>query len=279
MEIVMLLNPGLKIPQQVRFHCREARCGTALKVPTDNSRDVCCKGCERQFYRRHCRVCEALFSPKTERRQVCSRAACRYQFKTNPEQFYSARYPHKAVAHNASRSAQSTGFKSDDKSGRPLRVITGPANLDPINLRPLPANAAALQSGRLASTIFKRNTPPFNVVGGHRFAAAPAVSLSGRARGAEPRRGHAMNRPRRPDAGHSKEERSMEIRRNNSPGKWPVICTACGERRPAAGFSYYWAYPEPLPDGTVSACMATDPLCEMCVATLPGHIDRREHNK
>ena len=53
-------------PPQLRHRCRNPRCAGKLKIPAANPRDAfCCRGCERQFYGRRCRVCEALFTPKT----------------------------------------------------------------------------------------------------------------------------------------------------------------------------------------------------------------------
>ena len=104
-------------------------------------------------------------------------AACRYQFKTNPEQFYGLRYPYSPVAHNGKRSAHSTGLKSGPKSDRAYRVIAGPGDLDPANLWNLPANAAATRTGRAGPVLITRGTPPVNIVGGCKFPGAPVIDL------------------------------------------------------------------------------------------------------
>ena len=117
-------EPGSKKPPQSRTRCRNPRCAGQLKIPADNPRDAfCCQGCEHAYYRSRCRVCERLFSRKTERRVVCGREKCRYEWKRYPEQFFGARYPSSPIAHNASRSAHSTGLKSGLKSGRGWRII------------------------------------------------------------------------------------------------------------------------------------------------------------
>ena len=143
-----------KAPTQVRTRCRNPRCAVQLKIPADNPRDAfCCRGCERAYYRSRCRVCERLFSRKTERRIVCGREKCRYECKRYPEQFFGARHPSSPIAHNASRSAHFTGLKSGTKSGRGSRVIA----VDP------------------AAQLIQRHTPPINLVGGHKFSNAPQL--------------------------------------------------------------------------------------------------------
>jgi hypothetical protein len=117
-------------PPQIRTRCRNPRCAGKLKTSTDNSRDAfCCSGCEKQYYDRHCRVCETVISPqKTKPRAVCWRSHCRHEFQRHPEQYFGARYPSSPVGQISSRSAHSTGLKSDAKSGRGWRVIAGPAD-------------------------------------------------------------------------------------------------------------------------------------------------------
>jgi hypothetical protein len=154
---------------QLRHHCRNPRCAGKLKTPTENPRDAfCCKGCECQFYGRRCRVCEALFPPKTKRRRVCGRAKCRYRFKRHPEDFYGASYPSGPVAHNASRNPIKPGIKNGAKPGRPFRIVAGPADdLDPINFTSPPEPRRA--SGPVLIT---PTTPPLNIVGGYLFPGA-----------------------------------------------------------------------------------------------------------
>jgi hypothetical protein len=185
----MLYNPQTSRPQQPRHHCRNPRCGTALKVPADNPRDAfCCRGCEGQYYGRHCRVCGALFAHKTKRRIVCSRAKCRYQFKRHPEQFFGDRYPSGPMAHNASKNPIKPGIKIGAKPGRAFRIVAGPGGLYPINLQLPPdlpvskANATFREHCRAAGlkALFQRDVPPANIVGtgAFKFPGAPNVDLN-----------------------------------------------------------------------------------------------------
>jgi hypothetical protein len=177
----MLYTPNQPVPPQLRTRCRNPRCGTALKVPAANPRDAfCCKGCERAFYRSRCRVCEQLFSRKNERRIVCGREKCRYEFKRYSEQFYGVRYPSSPIAHNASRSAHFTGLKSGTKSDRGSRVI-GPEDLR------VPPKLPASKPDRAfreyikresAKAVFQRDVPPLNVIGGYRFPGGPRIDLN-----------------------------------------------------------------------------------------------------
>jgi hypothetical protein len=99
------------------------------------------------------------------------------------------------LGHNASRSADSTGLKIDDKSGRPFRIVAGPA-LSPTALRlailpPDPSFAARIERANAGfadwlrkskyatarQAQIKRYHPPVNVLGGYRFSGAPAVDL------------------------------------------------------------------------------------------------------
>jgi hypothetical protein len=196
--------------QILRQHCRNARCGAKLAAPAPPRDAFCCSGCEEQFYQRHCKVCGQLYSPKAtgKRRQVCWRNTCRYQFKTYPEQ-YALRCSGPKFAHNASKSelsyltsqnnlfaqnsvgsAHFTGLKGDAETGRGWRIIAGPTDLDPVNLLVDPAdpklaaaNAANARFWRQAkeaaerNAIFKRDTPPLNLVGGFEWPNAPAVDL------------------------------------------------------------------------------------------------------
>jgi hypothetical protein len=167
---------------QVRFHCRNPRCGLALKISTDNSRDAfCCRSCERRYYGFHCRVCEAAIPQGTSRRRVCARSKCRYQFKRHPERYFGLRYPSARIAHNARANPIKIGVKIDGKSGRALRIVAGPEVPD-VNLRILPvpapkANRTWQKAERRATrkALIQYATPPVNIIGGYRFSGAPAT--------------------------------------------------------------------------------------------------------
>lgn len=186
----MLYQPRSESPQ-VRHRCRNPRCAGKLRISATNPRDAfCTKGCEARFYSRRCRVCEALFSPKTVRKQVCQRSRCKHELERNPELYFGPRYP-RDLGHNAPKTGSGSisaklgsngpanpikiGVQSGAKSGRGWRIITGPTDIHPLNLQAFPADAAAAQTGRPSSMLFKRNTPPLNVIGGHKFSGAPEV--------------------------------------------------------------------------------------------------------
>ena len=165
-------------PPQVRLRCRTPQCAGLLAVPADNPRDAfCCRGCEKRYYDRRCRVCENLFTRKTSRRQVCTRTKCRYAFKTHSERFFGSRYPSSPNAHTGAESAHSTGLKTGTKSGQGWRIVAGPTDIHPINLRSFPADIAAARTGRPGPVLITRTTPPVNVIGGYRFPGAPAIDL------------------------------------------------------------------------------------------------------
>ena len=186
----MLYNDTEPTPQ-VRFRCRNPRCGVKLKIPVANRRAAfCCRGCAQQFYRRHCLVCEVQFTRKaTERRRVCWRSKCQYEFKNHPGAYFSDAYPiaeqgaktasrpsSTGTSDNASRSACETGLKSGSKSGRGWRIIAGP-ELHPANFLALPKVAPPGHS--VGSVLFKHDTPPLNVIGrgSFKFPGAPKVDL------------------------------------------------------------------------------------------------------
>jgi hypothetical protein len=106
----MLYDPDIPEPVQVRYRCRNPRCGGKLKAPAANPRDAfCCTKCEAAYYRIRCRCCEQLFSRKTQRREVCGRSRCRHKFQRHPERFWGSRYPRQVLGHNAEKSlAKST---------------------------------------------------------------------------------------------------------------------------------------------------------------------------
>lgn len=176
----MLHNPNFKLPQQDRTRCRNPRCTDRLKLPASNPRDAFCRPtCEAAFYRSRCRVCEQLFTRKTARRIVCFREKCRSQFKRHPEDFFGPRYPYGPVAHNAEKPSTKSKLKTAEKSGRGWRIIAGPTDLHPSNLRAHSADVAAMRTGRPGPVMFTRNTPPLNVIGGFKFQDAPVIDLFG----------------------------------------------------------------------------------------------------
>jgi hypothetical protein len=157
-------------PTQVRSRCRNPRCAGNLKTPTENPRAAfCCRSCEGQYYASRCLVCEQLFSRKTARRVVCSRAKCRYEFKRHPERFSATRYPAAKVAHNGPRSPAKPGPKDDTKPDRGYRKVAGP-EASAINFQNWPVPVAK-------PTLIKPSSPPVNIVGGYQFPGSPKIRL------------------------------------------------------------------------------------------------------
>ena len=181
-----MLYKHTSAPPQVRHRCRNPRCAGKLKIPTINRRDAfCCGGCEAQFYSRRCRVCEALFTQKTERRQVCGRSRCRHELQRHFEQYFGSRYPYARLGHNGVRNPIKPGLKIGTKSGRGWRHVAGPGVAE-INLRiPLETTASrtdkafqAYRQKEASAALFQCTTLPLNVIGGHKFVDAPSVGLS-----------------------------------------------------------------------------------------------------
>jgi hypothetical protein len=181
----------------LRHRCRNPRCGGKLETPTDNPRHAfCCHGCFDIFYRARCLVCERPIDRKTDRRKVCKRSECRHEFQRHPERFSCPRYPASVLGHNASGSAHFTGLKSGSKSGRPFRLVAGPALTDTgFRLATIPldlglaarldrAHADHIENRKKARRAaarraqIKRRHPPVNVLGGYQFPNAPEIDLS-----------------------------------------------------------------------------------------------------
>jgi hypothetical protein len=177
-------------PDQVRHRCRNPRCATKLKEPTENpSKAFCCHGCHAAYYRGRCIVCEAKLPPGPSNREICRRTECRAELRKSPQ-----RYRWSRIGERPQRSAHSTGLKNGLKPGRPFRIVAGPADLHEINLRiPLEpeviarldrAHADYFAARRKAKwhaarrALIKRHHPPVNVLGGFKFPGAPEIDLS-----------------------------------------------------------------------------------------------------
>lgn len=182
-------------PSQIfRHHCRNVRCGAKLKVPVLNPRAAfCSKGCARQFYDRHCLVCEATITQKTKPRRTCSRSKCRHELQQTPGKFFSDCYPIASQTQSGKkRSARvvadagqissgnsiKTEVPSDAKSGRGWHQIAGPA-LSPDQARLATIGAEKAPRPRPASRpIFQRNNSPLNIIGGFKFPNALRINIS-----------------------------------------------------------------------------------------------------
>jgi hypothetical protein len=92
------------------------------------------------------------------------------------------------LGHNAGKKLAKSELKTGAKSDRGWRQIAGPdlsptsfhAATLPLEISPAAANAAFTKywTRTARRCLFKRNTPPVNVVGGYRFPNAPEIDLS-----------------------------------------------------------------------------------------------------
>jgi hypothetical protein len=132
----VLYKPTDDGQQDLRYYCRNPRCGSKLKLPACSPRDAfCCRCCYTNFYRTRCLVCERLITRKTERQRICDSGKCRNEFRRHRERFSSARYPISTGAPKAPRSALKSGVKTGLKSDRAWRIIAGPSRLTPPSTR------------------------------------------------------------------------------------------------------------------------------------------------
>jgi hypothetical protein len=125
---------------KAKHYCRNPRCRSRLPEPVDNPRRAfCCRGCFDGFYRSRCRVCEAPIRQKNGQPKTCISRKCKADFrrfplayawpekqKTENADFIAFAWPPKQKTRNdpircrmGSRSAHSTGLKSDGRGDRP----------------------------------------------------------------------------------------------------------------------------------------------------------------
>jgi hypothetical protein len=119
--------PSQLDPPTLRTYCRNPKCRGKLKIPVENERAAfCCRGCYAAFYRRRCLVCDQLFDRKSEKRRICNRAKCRYEFRSDRARFLASGYPSARNAEFDARSARKMGVSTPPFSGRPWRQVAGP---------------------------------------------------------------------------------------------------------------------------------------------------------
>ena len=140
----MLYNPNTALRPLLRHHCRNPRCGAALREPTENRLDAfCCAGCFKNFYRSRCLVCERPISQKTKPRRVCDRQKCRAEFRRHSGRLGGTRYLASGLSQISARNPVKSGIKNGSLADRPFRIIAGPVP-PPINLQiPLDPEFAA----------------------------------------------------------------------------------------------------------------------------------------
>jgi len=73
-----------------RVYCRNPKCRSKLKAPTDNYREAfCTRGCHSSFYLHRCLVCEREMPRNAEHQKVCHRSKCKrtWRLKTIQSRF------------------------------------------------------------------------------------------------------------------------------------------------------------------------------------------------
>jgi hypothetical protein len=188
----------------LRHYCRNQRCRSKLKEPTDSLPNAFwTRGCLTSFYRTRCLVCErptdgplpdgSARSARTERRRLCGRRQCAADFRRDRAHFL-GRWHIPSDSTNA--------LKTSVKPASFWRVVAGPP-LSPVSLRlatlPLSPHLAAEQdrqqqqyedhhrklrraarrAARLAEAqaAIQRHHPPVNILGGYKWPDAPIIDL------------------------------------------------------------------------------------------------------
>jgi hypothetical protein len=168
----------------LRTRCR--RCQYVLPVPSEHRQAFCCRGCHRQFFAAHCRVCD---KPSPNGRLHAK--GCSYAHRQNPEL-----YAFKPIQKPSDvglepkrardeRNPYKTSLKARAKSWGPTLsddefwLAAIPLHsADKANARRANARAGAEPALGRPKVIFGPDTPPLNILGGHRFPAGPAIAES-----------------------------------------------------------------------------------------------------
>jgi hypothetical protein len=169
-----------------RHYCRNPRCRVKLSAPAENPRRAfCTPTCLSGFYRSRCVVCERELPPGPANRRVCRRTSCRAEVRRFLH-LYALENPETAPATGNVERPSKTSIKSLSKM--PVRTWGPSLSERSLNLALLPLDpdtaarvARANDPARLRPitawgrppVIFGPNTPPLNLIGGHRFAGAP----------------------------------------------------------------------------------------------------------
>jgi hypothetical protein len=167
------------IAEKPRHYCRLPVCRTKLKSPVDNHhRAFCTAGCRASFYKRRCLVCERNLIGA--RRTICGNVECRREYR---------RWPHIYALDSQSSVRRKVDDSYIDKMGtknalandRRWRRIAGPAlSATSFRLARLPIDrATADRAERFNVSVWNDAAAvkgaPINMLGGHRFRAAPRL--------------------------------------------------------------------------------------------------------
>ena len=184
----------IQIAHKMRHMCRNPHCRSKLPAPVENDHHAFCTlGCHAVFYRSRCLVCEEPMRRKNDAQRFGSgHAVCRSEYRRFPGVF-----DHPQVRDGYGGTAPV--IEAPETSIKPAlgwRVVAGPP-LSPTSLRlatlPLDPAVAARQAQQHAGyvelrrqrreaarraadvALFKPDSAPLNLLGGYRFANAPAI--------------------------------------------------------------------------------------------------------
>ena len=163
-------------PESTTTTCHQ--CGERLPSPASNPREAFCSpGCRSRFLWSHCYVCHGalVVARKSRRRRLCGRRKCQIENRRlEAISCAPARVIPLAVSNACKNPAISTAFLPE-KADRPWRQVAGPELLlEQLHLAVLGADLG--RPRHRGVVLFKRATPPLNIVGGHRFPGAPTLA-------------------------------------------------------------------------------------------------------
>jgi hypothetical protein len=174
---------------ELRHHCR--RCRLKLKEPVENPRSAfCCRGCYRQFFAKRCLVCEKEMGRTAGHQKLCRSVACRREYRHivahQTEGKFGAKPQCTSDGGSPSANAIKKGVCGPEKTDRPWRLLAGSLSDTELHAASLPTDKATASRVDRTNRAFWREArsatliqlPPINVIGGYRFAGAPAIDLS-----------------------------------------------------------------------------------------------------
>ena len=184
----------IQTAHKLRHMCRNPHCRSRLPAPVENEHHAfCTRGCHTVFYRSRCLVCEEPMRRKNDAQRFGSgHAVCRSEYRRFPGVFD---HPQVRDGYGGTAPVIEAPHTSI-KPGPKWRVVAGPP-LSPTSFRlatlPLAPAVAAAQARqqewyeqhrrerreaakRAAQTsLFEPDSAPLNLLGGYRFANAPAI--------------------------------------------------------------------------------------------------------
>jgi hypothetical protein len=108
-----------------RVYCRNLKCRSKLKAPTENIREAfCTKGCHSSFYLHRCLVCERTMPRNAEHQKVCHRAECKTAWRQKTIQ---SRFLGWDTGFDGTplKTSIKPGLPEADQPGRGWRIVAG----------------------------------------------------------------------------------------------------------------------------------------------------------